>query len=119
MKDGPNIARIASLIGDPGRAEALTALLADRAITATELSAIAGVTKQTTSAEVAELLESLMGVAFRTGSIRLLPSPRDPALRTARVCYDHLAGERGVMAYEALLRVKAFVPAFDGLKTHI
>ena len=45
MKDGPNIARIASLIGDPGRAEALTALLADRALTATELSAIAGVTK--------------------------------------------------------------------------
>jgi DNA-binding transcriptional ArsR family regulator len=143
MKDGPNIARIASLIGDPGRAEALTALLADRALTATELSAIAGVTKQTMSAhlskllsaglvlvdqqgrhryfrlanaEIAELLESLMGVAFRTGSIRLLPSPRDPALRTARVCYDHLAGERGVMAYEALLRVKAFVPASDGLR---
>ena len=41
MKDGPNVARIASLVGDPGRAEALTALLADRALTATELSAIA------------------------------------------------------------------------------
>ena len=131
MKDGPNIARIAALLGDPARADALTALLSDRALTATELSAIAGVTKQTMSAhlsklldaalivvdqqgrhryfrladeDVAGLLESLMGVAFRTGAVRLLSSPREPALRKARVCYDHLAGELGVLAYEALLR---------------
>jgi DNA-binding transcriptional ArsR family regulator len=130
MKDGPNIARIAALIGDPARADVLTALLADRALTATELAAIAGVTKQTMSAhlsklldaalvaveqqgrhryfrladdDVAALLESLMGVAFRTGAVRLLLSPREPALRRARVCYDHLAGEIGVTAYEALL----------------
>ena len=38
MKDGPNIARVAALIGDPARAEILTALLADRALTATELA---------------------------------------------------------------------------------
>src|SRR5579859_7711253 len=103
MKDGPNIARIASLLGDPARADALTALMADRALTATELSAIAGVTKQTMSAhlsklvdarlvavdplgrhryfrladgDVADLLESLMGVAFRTGAVRLLASRR-------------------------------------------
>jgi DNA-binding transcriptional ArsR family regulator len=131
MKDGPNIARIASLLGDPARADVLTALMTDRALTATELAAIAGVTKQTMSAhlsklldaalvavdqqgrhryfrladeDVAGLLESLMGVAFRTGAVRLLSSPREPALRTARVCYDHLAGELGVTAYEALLR---------------
>jgi len=130
MKDGPNIARVAGLIGDPARAEILTALLADRALTATELAAVAGVTKQTVSAhlaklveaglltvaaqgrhryfrlaggDVAQLLESLMGVAFRTGALRLLPGPREPALRKARVCYDHLAGELGVLAYEGLL----------------
>jgi DNA-binding transcriptional ArsR family regulator len=131
MKDGPNIARIASLLGDPTRADVLTALMTDRALTATELAAIAGVTKQTMSAhlsklldaaliavdqqgrhryfrladaDVAGLLESLMGVAFRTGAVRLLSSPREPALRKARICYDHLAGELGVTAYEALLR---------------
>jgi DNA-binding transcriptional ArsR family regulator len=131
MKDGPNIARIAALLGESARADALTALMADRALTATELAAIAGVTKQTMSAhlskllqasliavdqqgrhryfrladeDVGDLLESLMGVAFRTGSVRLLSSPREPALRKARVCYDHLAGELGVLAYESLLR---------------
>jgi len=53
--------------------------------------------------DVAGLLESLMGVAFRTGAVRLLSSPSEPALRKARICYDHLAGELGVAAYEALL----------------
>jgi DNA-binding transcriptional ArsR family regulator len=142
MKDGPNIARIAALLGDPARADVLTALMSDRALTATELSAIAGVTKQTMSAhlskllgaglvalarqgrhryfrladaDVAGLLESLMGVAFRTGSVRLLSSPREPALRKARVCYDHLAGELGVAAYEALLRRGAFKVSRTGL----
>jgi DNA-binding transcriptional ArsR family regulator len=130
MKDGPNIARIAALLGDRARADVLTALMTDRALTATELAAIAGVTKQTMSAhlskllgaalvavdqqgrhryfrladqDVADLVESLMGVAFRTGAVRLLSSPREPALRKARICYDHLAGELGVAAYEALL----------------
>jgi DNA-binding transcriptional ArsR family regulator len=130
MKDGPNIARIAALVGDPARSDVLTALLTGRALTATELAAVAGVTKQTMSAhlsklldaalvaveqqgrhryfrladdDVAVMLESLMGVAFRTGAVRLLLSPREPALRRARICYDHLAGELGVTAYEALL----------------
>jgi DNA-binding transcriptional ArsR family regulator len=143
MKDGPNIARIASLLGDPARADALTALMADRALTATELSAIAGVTKQTMSAhlsklvdarlvavdplgrhryfrladaDVADLLESLMGVAFRTGAVRLLASPREPALRKARVCYDHLAGELGVSAFESLLAGGVFARSADGVR---
>lgn len=130
MKDGPSIAHIAALIGDHARAEVLSALMADRALTATELAEIAGVTKQTISAhmaklvnaglvavesqgrhryfrladrDVAHLLESLMGVAFRTGAVRTRSSPREPALRRARVCYDHLAGEFGVSAYESLL----------------
>ena len=143
MKDGPNIARVAALIGDHARADVLTALMADRALTATELSDIAGVTRQTISAhlarlldagllavdkqgrhryfrladrDVAQLLESLMGVAFRTGAVRLRSSPREPALRKARVCYDHLAGELGVMAYESLLAHDVFLPAGERLQ---
>ena len=58
MKDGPSIVRIAALIGDHARADVLTALMADRALTATELASIAGVTKQTMSAHLAKLLDT-------------------------------------------------------------
>ena len=143
MKDGPNIVGIAALVGDHARAEVLTALLADRALTATELADVAGVTKQTISAhlaklvdaglvavesqgrhryfrladrDVAHLLESLMGVAFRTGAVRLRASPREPALRKARVCYDHLAGEIGVSILDGLLKKRALVRRGEGLE---
>lgn len=142
MKDGPNIVGIAALVGDHARAEVLTALMTDRALTATELAEVAGVTKQTISAhlaklldaklivaerqgrhryfrladrDVAQLLESLMGVAFRTGALRHRLSPREPALRQARVCYDHLAGELGVAIHDRLLARRALAPAADGL----
>jgi DNA-binding transcriptional ArsR family regulator len=134
MKDGPSIVGIAALIGDHARAEILTALMAGRALTATELAAVAGVTKQTVSThlgklldsnllavesqgrhryfrlanrDVAHLLENLMGLAFRVGAVRLRSSPCEPALRKARVCYDHLAGELGVLVYESLVRQRA------------
>jgi DNA-binding transcriptional ArsR family regulator len=142
VKDGPNIVRIAAMIGDHARADVLTALMTDRALTATELADIAGVTKQTISGhlaklldaglvavdaqgrhryfrladrDVAQLLESLMGVAFRTGAVRLRSSPREPALRRARVCYDHLAGELGVVVYEGLLQRRALVSSKAGV----
>jgi DNA-binding transcriptional ArsR family regulator len=129
MKDGPNIVGIAALIGERARADILSALTSGQALTATELAQIADVTKQTVSGhlaklldaglvavesqgrhryfrladpDVAQLLESLMGVAFRTGAVRLRSSPREPALRKARVCYDHLAGELGVLAFDGL-----------------
>jgi DNA-binding transcriptional ArsR family regulator len=129
MKDGPNIVGIAALVGDHARAEILTALMAGQALTATELAEVAGVTKQTISShvarlldaglvsvasqgrhryfrladdDVAHLLESLMGVAYRTGAVRVRSSPREPALRKARVCYDHLAGELGVLIFDSL-----------------
>src|SRR4051794_36436791 len=114
MKDGPNIARIAALVGDPARAEMLTALMTGQALTASELVGVASLTKQTVSghlaklvdarlldvehqgrhryfrladADVAHLLENLMGVAYRTGAVRLRSSPREPLLRKARICY--------------------------------
>jgi len=136
MRDGPHIARVAALIGDQARAEILTVLMADRALTATELANHAGITRATASShlarlvdarligvvkqgrhryfrladrDVARLLESLMGVAFRTGAVRLASSPREPALRKARMCYDHLAGELAVWAFERMVAKRLFV----------
>ncbi|WP_445501249.1 ArsR/SmtB family transcription factor [Microvirga sp. G4-2] len=127
MKEGPVIAPVASLLGDPARANILTALMDGRALTVSELAEAAGVTLQTASGhlskleaanlliaekqgrhryyrlsgpDVAEVLEALMGLAQRTGATRVRTGPKDAALRSARACYDHLAGERGV----ALLR---------------
>lgn len=48
-------------------------------------------------ADVAELIESLMGLAGREAPTRPVNGPREPALRKARICYDHLAGELGVL----------------------
>jgi DNA-binding transcriptional ArsR family regulator len=131
MKEGPDISRIAAMIGDPARANILSALIAGQALTAGELAQAAGVTPATTSGhlaqltdiglirqrrqgrhryyvltgpEVAETLEVLTGLAAAQGHLRLRPGPRDDALRTARVCYDHLAGARGVQVFDSLAR---------------
>lgn len=133
MKDGPKIAGVAALIGDPARANMLGALMHGGALTASELALEAGVTKQTASAhlskmtsgglvaaeaqgrhryyrladaDVAEVLESLMGVAARAKALRVRPGPKEPALRRARVCYDHLAGELGVGVFDAFVKQK-------------
>ncbi|MBD2748211.1 winged helix-turn-helix transcriptional regulator [Microvirga sp. BT688] len=123
MKEGPVIASVAALLGDPARANILTALMDGRALTVSELAEAAGVTLQTASGhlakldaanlltaekqgrhryfrlsgpDVAQVLEALMGLAQRTGATRVRTGPKDAALRSARICYDHLAGERGV-----------------------
>jgi DNA-binding transcriptional ArsR family regulator len=140
MRDGPHIASIAALIGEPARAEMLAALLGGHALTATELAQVAEIGKPAASAhlakltaakllvvesqgrhryfrladrDVAQLLENLMGVAYRAGAVRLRSSPREPALRKARVCYDHLAGDLGVLAFESLER-RRFLRRADG-----
>jgi DNA-binding transcriptional ArsR family regulator len=131
MKAGPDIALVASLVGDPARANMLTALMSGRALTATELAHEAGVTPQTASSHLAKLLdgglvatekqgrhryhrltgpdvavvlEGLMGLAARAGHLRTRTGPKDPALRRARVCYDHLAGDLGVQMFDHLAR---------------
>jgi hypothetical protein len=53
--------------------------------------------------DVAGVLEALMGLAQRTGAVRVRTGPKDAALRAARVCYDHLAGERGVALLQAMI----------------
>ena len=130
MREGPDIARIGALIGDPARANMLTALMSGKALTATELAAEAGVTAQTASAhlsklaeagltegrkqgrhryftladdEVGAVLEAVMGLAAKRGHLRTRTGPKDPALREARVCYNHLVGEMGVRLYDSML----------------
>ncbi len=142
MKEGPDIAALASLIGDPARANILMALMSGMALTAGELAREAGVTPQTASAhlgklvdarlilveiqgrhryfrlagqDVAGALEGLAELAARNGRLRARPGPRDAAMRKARSCYDHLAGAMGVALYEALVAQGAFVITADGL----
>ncbi len=130
MKEGPDIARLAALIGDPARANMLTALLSGKALTASELAEEAGVTLPTASAhlskldgggllkprkqgrhkyftlasdEVAGVLEALMGLAAGSGHLRSRTGPRDPELRKARVCYNHLAGDMGIRLFDSLV----------------
>lgn len=134
MKEGPDISRIAALIGDPARANILTTLMDGKALTPSELSEEAGITLPTVSghlakltegglveitkqgrhryvrlagADVGHLLETLMGFAAGQGLTRVRPGPKDAALREARVCYNHLAGARGVQMFDALVRAKA------------
>ena len=126
MENDQSIVKIAALVADESRAAMLDALMAGEALTATELASEAGITRQTASShlaklvagdlvvvqtqgrhryfqlaspDVAALLESLIGVAERTGASRPRRGPRDPELRRARVCYDHLAGELAVEVY--------------------
>lgn len=58
------------------------------------------------SDDVAATLEALMGLAAGQGALghapRVRTGPRDPALREARVCYNHLAGARGVQMFRAM-----------------
>lgn len=142
MKEGPDIARIAALIGDPARANILTALMSGKALTATELAAEAGVSPQTASShlgklraggllslrqqgrhryfalsgdDVAHTLEGLMGLAAGRGHLRTRTGPRDTALRTARVCYNHLAGEMGVQMFQAMRGMGHFEMRPDAL----
>jgi DNA-binding transcriptional ArsR family regulator len=141
MADGPIIARVAALIGDPARANILTALMDGRALTVTELAGVAGVTIQTASghiaklgeaqliayekqgrhryvrlsgSDVAQVLEALMGLAQRTGAVPVRAGPSDTALRNARVCYDHLAGELGVRLFDSMT-MRKFIENNDRL----
>lgn len=136
------ISTIAALIGDPARANMLTALMDGRALTVSELAAAANVALPTASghltkldaagllkaekqgrhryyrlsgADVGEVLEGLMGLAERTGATRMRTGPKDAALRQARLCYDHLAGERGV-AMLAAMQARGFIKGEDVLR---
>jgi len=123
------MAEIAALVGDPARANILSALMGGQALTAKELAGAAGVSPQTTSGhlgklaganlvagvkqgrhryfriarpQVAEMLEAIMAVVAAAPPRYRPASKVDDALRTARSCYDHFAGKLGVGITEAL-----------------
>jgi DNA-binding transcriptional ArsR family regulator len=127
VDDVPDLAAVAAVLGDRTRAAIVSALMSGRPHTATELARAAGVTKPTTSSHLSRLLElklvdveavgrhrhyrlagrdvantveGLMRLARRAGAVLPRTRPSDPALRRARVCYDHLAGELGVRLYD-------------------
>src|SRR5437763_16128281 len=129
MKAGPDIAMVASLVGDPARANMLTALMTGRALTASELAQEAGITPQTASShlskleigglvepekqgrhryyrltypDVAGVLEGLAGLAARAGHMRVRTRPKDPTLRRAPTCFDPTAGDVAVQMLDSL-----------------
>jgi DNA-binding transcriptional ArsR family regulator len=143
MKEGPSIAPVAALVGDPARANMLAALMSGKTLTASELASEAGVTAQTASSHLAKLeggglisamkqgrhryfrladgdvagmLEAMIGVAARAGHLRTRTGPGEPALRKARVCYDHLAGEMGVQMFEALVKSRRLAVHDDQIR---
>ncbi len=141
MKDTPDISRIAALIGDPARANMLVALMQGGARTVSELSVEAGVGLATASSHVAQLQAGGLITARKSGRhkylelassdvaalieqlmalsgaqpLRTRPGPKDAAMREARVCYDHLAGARGVQLYQSLTQRGYLMHGPDGL----
>jgi DNA-binding transcriptional ArsR family regulator len=141
MNNGRYLAEIAALVGDPARANMLSALMDGRARCAGDLAFAGHVTAQTASAhlaklleagllarerqgrhryfrlasvEVARMLEEIMSVAV-TRSRHYRPAwMRDEALRSARTCYDHLAGRLGVAVAASLADRRHVVLDEDG-----
>ncbi|WP_256870965.1 helix-turn-helix transcriptional regulator [Shewanella sp. Scap07] len=123
-----DMAALAAAMSDSSRMKILCALMDGRAWTATELSAVAGISASTTSSHlsrlvkanllmclsqgrhryfrlynnsIASLLESMMGVTFQTSNPSRSRVPEE--LLKARTCYDHLAGDIAVKLYDSLV----------------
>jgi DNA-binding transcriptional ArsR family regulator len=128
-----DIASVGFLLGDDARAAMLLTLLGGEAVPAGELARRAGVSPSGASAhlrrlregglitqerigrhryfrlaspELAEALESLARVAPVRPASSLRESETTQALKRARTCYDHLAGELGVALADALVERK-------------
>ncbi|WP_254461067.1 ArsR/SmtB family transcription factor [Xanthomonas sacchari] len=120
MSEATPLSRVAFLLGDAARSRMLAALMSGQARTATELALDGGVAPSTASRHMAQLVEAgLLAVVcqgrhryFRLADAQVAAAveammglappparragPSDPALRRARVCYDHLAGELAI-----------------------
>jgi len=119
------VSKMAAAIGEPARARMLFCLMDGHARTSTELAAIADVATSTASAHLNRLKEERLVKLVIQGKHRfyslegpkvakvleglsvLVDAPRKPfvprtptRLRTARVCYDHLAGALGVRLHD-------------------
>jgi DNA-binding transcriptional ArsR family regulator len=125
-----NISSVAHLIAEPVRSVMLITLADGSVMSAGALARAAGVTAQTASSHLAKLLdggllsveskgrhryyrlagahvshvlESLASVGPVTPAWRNTPSRSAQALRFARCCYDHLAGQIGVSVTQSML----------------
>ncbi|MBV8589118.1 MAG: helix-turn-helix transcriptional regulator [Acetobacteraceae bacterium] len=141
MSLNTDIAEIGALIGLPARTNMVVALMAGCPLTATELAHAAGVSRQTASGhlskltqagllaveragrhrcyrlaspDVGQMVEAAMVVARRIPPRLRPPSRLDEALRTARTCYDHLAGRLGVGLADALMEHRHVLMSDDG-----
>ncbi|MFI5588650.1 ArsR/SmtB family transcription factor [Amycolatopsis sp. NPDC051758] len=141
MDGDADIARTAALFADPARVRVLLALGDGRALAASVLAAEARLSAQGVSAHLAKLRAAGLVVAEKSGRHRFYrlagPEPaelletlarfspaqpvtslregtRAEALRTARTCYDHLAGRLGVAVTSALL-TRGALAAQDGV----
>ena len=134
------LAEVGALLAEPARAAMLLALSDGTARPAGELARVAGVGAATASAhlkrlldggllalhaqgrhryyrladdEVSAMLEALAMPRVRTA----VPTPAgDPAVRRARSCYRHLAGQLGVAFCESLLAHDYLEAASEGLR---
>jgi DNA-binding transcriptional ArsR family regulator len=130
MVAAANMVEVAALVGDTARATMLNALMGGQALTSSELASLARISRPTASEHltkmvkarlltvtqkrrnryyriasplVAKMLESIKAVAALETPARYQPrSAQDEALRFARTCYDHLAGQLGVAIADAL-----------------
>jgi len=130
-KDGDaDIAALASLLADPARCKVLLALDDGRALPASVLADEAGITRPTASSHLGkltgaglltvenhgrhryyrlarpaagDLLEQLGRLAPSRPVRSLRDGTRAARLRSARTCYDHLAGRLGVQIMASLL----------------
>jgi len=142
MVAAANLVEVAPLVGDTARATILAALMGGQALTGSELAYLARVSRPTASEHllklvearlvavtkqgryryyriasplVARMLESIIAVAAIEVPARYQPrSIRDDALRFARTCYDHLAGQVGVAITDALVANGHIVLTEDG-----
>ncbi|MGH7706547.1 MAG: ArsR/SmtB family transcription factor [Vulcanimicrobiaceae bacterium] len=139
----PNVAEVAALIGDPGRAAILLALLDGRQLPASELARRAGLSPTAASAHLGKLvagglllversgrqrlfrvggadvghaIEALAAIAKPPTIVALAQNAIAADMRIARSCYDHLAGRLGVGVTEALVARRAIVP--DGSREY-
>lgn len=130
MGINPNIAEIASLLGETSRATMLASMMDGRFHTASELAYMAAIKPQTASfhlaklvdgklvkvekqgrhryfrlagEDIAQLLESFLAMSPPPEVRSLKQSSQMKVLQDARTCYDHLAGKLGVQLTESLL----------------
>ncbi|MFH5181420.1 ArsR/SmtB family transcription factor [Paenibacillus sp. TAB 01] len=130
MESNVNVAEIAAILAEPSRAAMLVALLDGRMHPASELAFMARIKPQTASfhlgkmltssvvtlqrqgrhhyyqmnPDVAGTLETLLSISPMIPVQSLRESTQARAVKKARTCYDHFAGEFGVALTESLLQ---------------